>query len=129
MRALVALALLAGVLVAQTDEPEPKGTIRGVVKDSFGAPVSGIAVDALTFLDVVTLSVAGRTMQMSSGMPAKPARSFTDEAGKYTLTGLTPATYTVKTERDFESASPRRTVGSAEPGRFPLDRHPFWNAT
>jgi hypothetical protein len=108
MRAVVALALLAGVLVAQTDEPEPKGTIRGVVKDSLGAPVSGIAVDALTFVDVGTLSVAGRTMQVLSGRVAKPARSVTDEAGKYALTGLTPATYTVKTERDLESATSRR---------------------
>jgi hypothetical protein len=47
MRALVTLALLAGALGAQTDEPEPKGAIRGVVKDSFGAAVSGVTVELI----------------------------------------------------------------------------------
>jgi hypothetical protein len=59
MRAGITLVLLAGVLVAQT-------TIRGIVRDSAGLPVSGITVEAFPEGEPRTL-VARRDMRIITG--------------------------------------------------------------
>jgi len=105
MRGAVILVLLAAVLAAQSTEPETKGTIRGVVKDSNGLPVASVAVEAY--------KAGGEPQFMrlphgAVGMGTAPARTITDEAGKYVLTGLAPATYSLKTDRDSESMTYRR---------------------
>jgi hypothetical protein len=105
MRALIALAFLAVELVAQTAEPEAKSSIRGVVTDSNGLPLSGVVVRAYRDGEPLTLRMGHNSMvMMSSGL----ARATTDEAGKYALTNLSPATYSLKTERDPESSTYRR---------------------
>ena len=88
MRYAVALLFLAGALAAQTPKPEPKGAIRGVVKDSTGTPLADIAVTAL----------ASRLELAPNGRVAV-GRTVTDEMGSYALTGLPAATYTVSTDR------------------------------
>jgi len=103
MRALVTLALLAGVLVAQTGDPDAKGTIRGVVRDSNGLPVSGISVEAL-------LGVEPRTIVMghiSGRMGGRTVNCATDDGGKYALTALDAGTYYLRTERDPDNGAYR----------------------
>ena len=117
MRGAVILVLLAAVLAAQSTEPETKGTIRGVVKDSNGLPVASVAVEAY--------KAGGEPQFMrlphgAVGMSTAPARTITDEAGKYVLTGLAPATYSLKTDRDSESTTYRR-IGVAAGADVTLD--------
>lgn len=96
MRAILILAFLAGALVAQTDQPEPKGTIHGVVRDTSGIPVAGITVQAYPNGEPRRLAV-GKSMAVMTS--SRPARSVTLEGGQYELTGLAPATYILRTER------------------------------
>jgi len=103
MRGVIALAFLAGVLAAQTADPDAKSTIRGVVKDSNGLPVSGITVEAV-------LGVEPRTIVMghiSGRMSGRTVNSATDDGGKYALTGLDPGTYFLRTERDPDNGAYR----------------------
>jgi hypothetical protein len=103
MRGVIALAFLAGVLVAQITGPDAKGTIRGVVRDSNGLPVSGISVEAV-------LGVEPRTIVMghiSGRMGGRTVNSATDDGGKYALTGLDAGTYYLRTERDPDSGAYR----------------------
>ena len=95
MRCVAAILLLAGALMAQT--PEPTATLSGVVKDSNGAPVAGLMVAAFVGPEFQTVSLAnGAVVQLGNGA----TNSLTDENGSYSIEGLKPATYSVKTERD-----------------------------
>jgi hypothetical protein len=105
MRALIALAFLAGGLIAQTPDADSKGVIRGVVTDSNGLPVSGVLVRAYPGGEPRTLRAGRNTMLM---VGSAPSSTTTDEAGKYALTNLAPATYSLKTGRDPESSTYRR---------------------
>jgi hypothetical protein len=71
MRILATLMCLIAALSAQTAQPRPKGSIHGVVKDTAGLPVAGVAVEA------------------------QPVTSFTNDRGEYLLANLPEATYTV----------------------------------
>jgi protocatechuate 3,4-dioxygenase beta subunit len=93
MRAGIALVVLTGVLAAQTPKPEPKGAIRGSVKDTTGIPVAGTSVRLVE-------GEIGPGGQFYTNGNAPPNSSLTDEAGNYEFTGLRPGTYSVKTERD-----------------------------
>jgi hypothetical protein len=104
MRGAITFALLAGVLAAQTGEPESKGVIRGTVKDSNGQPVAGITVEAYQGSEP-QIRRSQNGMMMYGGASVK---ATTDETGKYALTSLAPATYSLKTERDPESSTYRR---------------------
>ena len=73
MRCAVALLSLAGMLAAQTPTPEPKGAIRGLVRDSTGVPVSGISVEA-ALGDVVLTIQNGSNVVLRS----RTASSTTD---------------------------------------------------
>ena len=105
MRGVVALAFLAGVLGAQTTAPDAKCTIRGVVRDTNGLPVSGITVEAI-------LGVEPRTIVMGNGisgrMSGRTVNSATDDGGKYALTGLDPGSYFLRTERDPDNGAFKR---------------------
>jgi len=90
MRCIVALLLLLGALAAQTPTPEQKGTIHGVVKDTTGAPVAGIAVSARRS--------PGARVPITAILG--PANAVTNDAGAYTFADLAPGNYTLKTARD-----------------------------
>jgi hypothetical protein len=94
MRCRVALFLLAGVLTAQTTKPDPTGAIRGVVKDTTGAPMAGVAVTANTPFARVVIAPNGTAIMITQPPPS----SRTDETGRYSLTGLTPGSYSVMPE-------------------------------
>jgi hypothetical protein len=94
MRWSVALLFLAGALAAQTPEPEPQGTIRGVVKDSAGAPMPDVSVVAAQTRPAGLVTPPRLTVRMAS------LSAVTDEQGSYVLAGLPPGTYTVSTMRD-----------------------------
>lgn len=76
MRRGLVVFFFAGVLSAQI-------ALHGVVKDTTGVPVSDISVTAHPL-----------------GVIGKPVSSLTDEAGRYTFTGLPPGTYLIRAERD-----------------------------
>ena len=100
MRAGISLVLLAGALAAQTTDADSKGTIRGAVTDTSGAPVAGITVEAFS-------GVEARSATMGDGIirvGGKTTANVTDDAGKYSVLDLTPGTYFVRTERDSGSS-------------------------
>jgi hypothetical protein len=78
MRCVVPLLVLAGMLAAQRPRPEPKGAIRGLVKDTAGVPVSGISVEAALGDTVLTLRNGSNVVLRSH-----TTSSETDEAGSY----------------------------------------------
>ncbi len=97
MRCLVAFLLLAGVMAAQETKPESKATISGVVKDTNGAPVAEVAVNA-------SFNGDPRTLMMRDGgairFAGPPLTAFTDESGNYSMKVPAPGSYTVRTDRD-----------------------------
>jgi hypothetical protein len=98
MRCGLALFFLAGALAAQTPQPEPQGAIRGVVKDSLGAPMPDVSVTAAP-------------SRFGSGAPIAlraPQSSTTDEAGSYVLTGLPSGTYSVSVVRNRAANASRQ---------------------
>lgn len=105
MRVAVTIAFLAGILAAQTPEPDPKGAIRGVVRDSAGMPISGITVEAYR-------GGEPRVDRMGSAIVtygSAASSAVTSDAGEYAITRLRPATYYVRTKRD-PASSPYRPV-------------------
>ncbi|HUI58092.1 MAG TPA: carboxypeptidase-like regulatory domain-containing protein [Bryobacteraceae bacterium] len=101
MRCGLALLFLTGVILAQTPKPEPKGAIRGVVRDTAGSPVSGVSVTSprVVFGPGVPANVAYAGMAWSS---------VTDEAGAYVLPDLPAGTYTVSVRRDRAALASRQ---------------------
>jgi len=93
MRCGLALLLLVGVIAAQTPKREPTGTLRGVVKDTSGDPVSGVSVS--TVRSAVGAGVAVNGVYISR----PPWSSVTDEAGVYAL-DLPAGTYLLLLSRD-----------------------------
>src|SRR5580693_4946522 len=93
MRAVLTLAFLAGILVAQTDQPEPGGSVRGVVRDTTGLPAAGITVTAFFGAEP---RAAGSVMRATDGN----AKTVTDGSGRYVVGGLARGTYFLRTDRD-----------------------------
>lgn len=97
MRCAITIFVCAGLVAAQTPASDPKGSIHGTVKDSNGAPVAGISVQAHPFLGVdksAAIVAAGMVVINAPVMEAA-----TDEFGNYTLAGLSPGNYSVKADR------------------------------
>jgi len=99
--------LLVVALGAQTPKPETRASIRGVVKDTAGAPVADVTVQAFP----VDRSPHFFPDPESGGVAilSAPLTTTTDEAGSYTFSGLPPGTYSVSvTNGSVTRADPKR---------------------
>ena len=112
MRCVVAILLLSGALTAQTEKTEATATLSGIVRDSNGAPIAGVMVAAF-------LGPESRIVNLP-----KSATAITDEAGSYSIEGLPPKTYSVKTERDTASKRIKLDAGDKATLDFILPADP-----
>ena len=97
------LALFVSALGAQTPVEAPKGSIAGTVRDSLGAPLSGVTVQAAPGAEPITLQVGEHAFRVVTGVTS----SVTDARGKYTLSDLAAGIYYLRSERDAGSAGSR----------------------
>lgn len=105
MRAGMTLLLLAGVLAAQTAGTDPKGAIRGTVRDTTGLAISGTTIEAVLGAEPsVLITSNGHAVRMAG----KTATLQTGKAGEYAFADLAPGNYFLRTERDPDSSAYRQ---------------------